>query len=105
MSSTTDGGRPDSFSHTSEIAEHEWVSDLLRQVADTDDGRLRIAATLAADDLHRIWRWTEHRASQRDRRTHQICCDELEQRGLLDQIRGLTPRQAPDADGGEPLTS
>lgn len=104
MSATTDGGRPHSFSHTSEIAEHEWVSDLLRQVADADDGRLRIAASLAADDLHRIWHWTEHRGTQRDRRTRQICCNELEQRGLLDQLRGVPPRQAPDADGGEPLT-
>jgi hypothetical protein len=104
MSATTDGGRPDNISHTSEVAEHEWVSDILRQVADTDDGRLRIAATLAADDLHRIWHWTEQRASERDRRTHQLCCDELERRGHLDQLRGLTTGQAPDADGGEPLS-
>jgi hypothetical protein len=103
MDATTDGGRPHNISHTSEVAEHEWVSDLLRQVADTDDGRLRIAATLAANDLHRIWHWTEHRGSQRDRRTHQLCCDELEQRGHLDQLRGLTPSQAPAADG-EPLS-
>jgi hypothetical protein len=104
MTSTTDGGRPDYISHMSEVAEHEWVSDLLRQVADTGDGRLRIAATLAADDLHRIWHWTEHQGSQRDRRTHQICCDELERRGHLDQLRGLTAGQAPDADGGDPLS-
>lgn len=106
MSATTDGGRPDRISHTSEVAEQEWVSGLLRQVADTDDGRLRIAATLAADDLHRIWHWTEHRPSQRDRRTHQICCDELDRRCrcLLDQMGGLRPRQAPDAGGGEPLS-
>ena len=104
MSATTDGGRPDWISHTSEIGGHEWVSDLLRQVADTDDGRLRIAATLAADDLHRIWRWTERRASERDRRTHQLCCNELSRRDVLDQIRGLTARQAPDVDGGGPPT-
>jgi hypothetical protein len=104
MDATTNGGRPDNISHTSEVAEHEWVSDLLRQVADTDDGRLRIAATLAAEDLHRIWHWTERRASERDRRTHLICCDELERRGHLDQLRGLTPGQAPVADDGEPLS-
>ena len=104
MNATTNGGRPDNIPHTSDIAEHEWVSDLLRQVADSDDGRLRIAAALSADDLHRIWHWTEHRASQRDRRTHRLCCDELEQRGHLDQLRGLTAGQAPDADGREPLS-
>ena len=85
MSATTNGGQPVSFSQTSGIGEHEWVSNLLRQVADADEGRLRIAATLAAPDLRRIRGWTEHRATARDRRTHQIARRELERRGLLDR--------------------
>jgi hypothetical protein len=95
--SSTAGGRPTSRPETGEIGEHRWVSDLLRQVAGADQGRLRIASTLAAEDLRRIWQRTEHRASSRDRRTHQVCCQELALRGVLDQIRGLAPRQAPDA--------
>jgi hypothetical protein len=97
MSATDDGGRPTSSSQTSGIGEHQWVSDLLRRVADGDQGRLRIASTIAADDLRRIWQWTEHRTTPLDRRTHQVCCQELALRGLLDQIKGLVPRQAPDA--------
>lgn len=97
MSATADGGRPTSSSQASGIGEHQWVSDLLRRVADADQGRLGIASALASGDLRRIWRWTEHRVTPRDRRTHQVCCQELALRGLLDQIRDLAPRQAPDA--------
>jgi hypothetical protein len=97
MSATADDGRPTSSTQTSGIAEHQWVSDLLRRVADADQGRLGIASALAAEDLRRIWRWTEHRTTPRDRRTHQVCCQELALRGVLDQIAGLAPRQAPDA--------
>jgi len=85
MTATTNGGQPVSFSQTSGISEHEWVSDLLRQVADADGGQLRLGATLAAQDLRRIWSWTELRATARDRRTHQIARQELERRGLLDR--------------------
>lgn len=85
MSATTNGGQPVSFSQKSGIGEHEWVSDLLRQVADADVGQHRIAATLAAPDLRRIWSWTEQRTTARDTRTHQIARQELERRGLLDR--------------------
>ncbi len=97
MSATSDGSRPIRSSEMSGIDEHQWVSDLLRHVADTDESRLRIAATLAAADLHRIWRWTEHRATARDKRTRHIVRRELELRGLLDPPGVPTPRQAPDA--------
>lgn len=97
MSATTNGGESVSFPQTSEIGEHEWVSDVLREVADADGGRLRIAATLAAEDLRRIWHWTECRATVRDRRTHHIIRRELERRGLLDPAGGLATGQAPDA--------
>jgi hypothetical protein len=97
MSPTTSGAQPNDFSEMSGIQQHQWVSDLLRFAAEADSGRRRIAATLAAGDLRRIWRWTEHRTTQRDRRTHQVCCQELALRGVLDEITGLVPRQAPDA--------
>lgn len=94
MSATTNGGES---TQLTEIGGHEWVSDLLREVADADGGRPRIAATLAAEDLRRIWHWTEYRATLRDRRTHHIIQRELERRGLLDPAGGLATGLAPDA--------
>jgi hypothetical protein len=97
MSGTTDGGQPASYPEASGMPEHQWVSDILRHVADTDTGRLRIAASLAADDLRRIWHWTERRATARDRRTHHIVRQELSRRGLLGPAGVPAPREAPDA--------
>jgi len=61
----------------------EWVLQLLRNIADLDEVRLRIMSTLAVDDLWCIWRGTMHRATARDRRTNLIATSELERRGLL----------------------
>ncbi len=97
MSGTTDGGQPASYPEASGMQEHQWVSDILRHVADAEGARLRIAATLAADDLRRIWHWTERRATARDKRTHHIVREELERRGLLGPTRVPAPRAAPDA--------
>ena len=97
MSGTTDGGQPASYPEASGMQEHQWVSDILRHVADTDGGRLRIAASLAADDLRRIWHWTERRATARDRRTHRIVREELSRRDLLGRADVPSPREAPEA--------
>lgn len=97
MSATTSGAQPNDFSELSGIQQHQWVSDLLRYAAEADGGRLRIAATLAAADLQRIWHWTEHRTTARDRRTHHIVRHELKRRGLLDPMEVPAPRPAPDA--------
>jgi hypothetical protein len=97
MSATANDGLPNDFSDMSGIHEHQWVSDLLRYVAEADGGRIRIAATLAAADLRRIWHWTEERAAARDRRTHHIVHHELKRRSLLDPTGVPAPRPAPDA--------
>lgn len=97
MSATASGDRPISSSQTSGIVGHQWVSDLLRRVADADQSRLRIAATLAAADLRRICHWTEHRGTVRDKRTHHIVRQERERRRLVDPTGVPNPRQAPDA--------
>lgn len=97
MSATTNGAQPNDFPEMSGMHEHQWVSDLLRYAAEADGGRIRIAATLAAADLRRIWHWTEDRATARDRRTHHIVRHELKRRGLLDPKGVPAPRQAPDA--------
>jgi hypothetical protein len=62
----------------------EWVSDLLRGVADTDEIRRVIMGTLNADDLWCIWRGTKHGATARDKRSHLSARLELQRRGLLD---------------------
>ena len=62
----------------------EWVSDLLRTVADTENIRHAIMGTLSVDDLWCIWRGTKHGATQRDKRSHKSARLELERRGLLD---------------------
>jgi len=97
MSARTNGWQAANSSRTSGIDQHQWVSDLLRYASEADGGRLRIAATLAAADLRRIWHWTEHRTTARDRRTHHIVRHELKRRGLLDATGVPTPRLAPDA--------
>ena len=61
----------------------EWVLELLRQVADVDEVRLRVMSTLAVDDLWCIWRGTKHCATARDRRTCEAAAAELARRGLL----------------------
>ena len=97
MSATSSGAQPNDFPEMPGMHEHQWVSDLLRYVAEADGGRIRIAAELAAADLHRIWHWTEHRATARDTRTHHIVRHELKRRGLLDGTGVPAPRLAPDA--------
>jgi hypothetical protein len=62
----------------------EWVSDLLRSVADTEDIRRVIMGTLNVDDLWCIWRGTKDGATARDKRSHLSARLELERRGLLD---------------------
>jgi hypothetical protein len=62
----------------------EWVSDLLRGVANTEDVRHAIMGTLSVADLWCIWRGTKHGAAERDRRSHRSATLELERRGLLD---------------------
>ncbi len=62
----------------------EWVSDLLRSVADTDAIRRAIMGTLNVDDLWCIWRATKGGATARDKRSHRSARLELERRGLLD---------------------
>lgn len=62
----------------------QWVSDVLRNVADTDEVRRTIMGTLSVDDLWCIWRGTKHGATARDRRSHRSATLELERRGLLD---------------------
>jgi hypothetical protein len=62
----------------------EWVSDLLRNVAHTDEIRRAIMSTLTVADLWCIWRGTKHGAAARDKRSHLAARLELERRGLLD---------------------
>jgi len=62
----------------------EWVSDLLRGVADTEDVPHAIMSTLSVADLWCIWRGTKQGAAERDKRSHQSARRELERRGLLD---------------------
>jgi hypothetical protein len=82
---TTDSfTQPMNSSETPETAKQEWVSAVLRRVAKTEAGRLRILATLTAADLWRIWHGTAHRGRPHDRRTHEITTLELIRRGLLD---------------------
>jgi hypothetical protein len=97
MSTTANGAQSNDFSEMPGMQEHQWVSDLLRYAAEADGGRIRIAAALAAADLHRIWHSTEHRATARDTRTHHIVRHELKRRGLLDATGVPAPRLAPDA--------
>jgi hypothetical protein len=97
MSTTASGAQPNDFSEMSGIQQHQLGSHLLRFAAEADGGRLRIAATLAAADLRRIWHWTEHRTAGRDRRTHHIVRHELKRRGLLDPMGVPAPRPALDA--------
>jgi hypothetical protein len=97
MSAITNGAQPNDFSEMPGKHEHQWVSDLLRHAAEADGRPIRIAAALAAADLHRIWQWTEHRGTARDMRTHHIVRHELKRRGLLDATSVPAPRLAPDA--------
>jgi hypothetical protein len=97
MIRSADGGQPPSYPEDSAMREDRWVSDILRHVVDADGGRLRIAASLAAEDLLRIWRWTEHRATARDTRTHYLVRQELKRRALLGPTGVPAPREAPDA--------
>jgi hypothetical protein len=62
----------------------EWVSDLLRSVADTERVRHTIMGTLSVADLWCIWRGTKHGATERDKRSHKSAGQELRRRGLLD---------------------
>jgi hypothetical protein len=62
----------------------EWVSDLLRNAADTEGVRHAIMSTLSVADLWCIWRGTKNGATERDRRSHKSASLELERRGLLD---------------------
>ena len=62
----------------------EWVSDLLRNAADTEGVRRAIMGTLSVADLWCIWRGTKHGVTARDRRSHKSASMELERRGLLD---------------------
>ena len=62
----------------------EWVSDLLRNVADTEKVRQAIMGTLSVADLWCIWRGTKHGATERDWRSHRTARLELQRRGLLD---------------------
>jgi hypothetical protein len=64
----------------------EWVSEVLRQVADTEGVRRTIMGMLAADDLWCIWRATKDGTTARDKRSHQTARLELERRGLLDSM-------------------
>jgi hypothetical protein len=66
------------------MREYAPVSALLRRAAATEEGRMGLMGTLATGDIWRIWRGTEHRTTERDRRTHRIARAELEHRGLLD---------------------
>jgi hypothetical protein len=63
----------------------EWVSDLLRGVADTEEVRHAIMGTLSVADLWCIWRGTKHGATERDKRSHKSARLELQRRGLLDE--------------------
>jgi len=69
----------------------EWVLELLRNIADLDEVRLRIMSTLAVDDLWCIWRGTKHGATARDRRTNLIATSELERRGLMSPTEQRQP--------------
>lgn len=62
----------------------EWISDLLRSAADTEDVRRVIMSTLNIADLWCIWRATKHGATARDKRSHHSVRLELQRRGLLD---------------------
>jgi len=62
----------------------QWVSDLLRGLADTEDVRHAIMSTLSVADLWCIWRGTKQGAANRDKRSHQSASRELQRRGLLD---------------------
>jgi len=61
----------------------EWVSDLLRSVADTEEIRHAIMGTLSVADLLCIWRATKDGPTARDKRSHRTATLELERRGLL----------------------
>ena len=76
-------GQPEGLSEMPGKDGASWVSEVLRRAAEAE-GRLAIVGTLAAADLWRIRRWTEHRATARDKRTHEAVSRELERRGLLD---------------------
>ena len=62
----------------------EWVSDLLRNVADADEVRRVIMSTLTVADLWCIWHATRDGVEPRDKRSHRSARLELERRGLLD---------------------
>ena len=59
------------------------LPEALRRVAETQRGRASIMSTLCSTDVCRIWLGTEHRRTERDRRTHLIAQAELQRRGLL----------------------
>jgi hypothetical protein len=61
----------------------------MRRAGEVEADRLRIIGTLATADLWRIWHSTEHRATARDKRAHEVVGLALTQRGLLD------PAQSP----------
>jgi len=63
----------------------EWVSDLLRTVADTEDVRSVIMSTLTVGDLWCIWHATKDGTAPRDMRSHHSARLELQRRGLLDE--------------------
>ena len=62
----------------------EWVSDLLRNVADADEIRRVIMSTLTVADLWCIWHATKDGTEPRDERSHRSAMLELQRRGLLD---------------------
>jgi len=85
MSATSRAWQPADSSQLPRGSEDcEWVSDLLRNVAETEDVRQVIMATLTVADLWCIWRGTRAGATERDKRSHRAASRELEQRGLLD---------------------
>jgi hypothetical protein len=59
------------------------LPELLHRVAGTQRGRTCIMATLSSTDVCSIWLATEHRRTERDKRTHLIARAELQRRGLL----------------------
>jgi hypothetical protein len=63
---------------------HAQVSDLLREAARSQDVRLSIMSTLPTADVWQIWSGTEHRPTERDKRTNRIAEAELRRRGVLD---------------------
>jgi hypothetical protein len=82
-SKATQSRRPSQLPRGSEDC--EWVSDLLRSVADTKEIRRVIMGTLNVDDLWCIWRGTKHGGTARDKRSHLSARLELQRRGLLDE--------------------